>query len=52
MKLWILLIAFLVASCDRQSPVQQGSPNEGKALQSAGGASSDEGKSIRGRSPK
>ena len=47
MKVLILLIAFVVVGCDRQSPVRQGSPNEGKAAQSAAGGSANEGKAAR-----
>jgi hypothetical protein len=48
MRLLILVAVLLLGvGCDRQSPVQQGSSNEGKAAQSAAGGSTNEGKAAR-----
>ena len=48
MRILILVAVFLLAvGCDRQSPVQQGSSNEGKAAQSAAGGTANEGKAAR-----
>jgi hypothetical protein len=47
MKIVVLMMALLLVGCDRQSPVKQGSPNEGKAAQSAAGGSANEGKAAR-----
>jgi hypothetical protein len=45
--LFLTLVLLLAVGCDRQGPVQQGSPNEGKAAQSAAGGSANEGKAAR-----
>jgi hypothetical protein len=48
-RIAVLLVALcgVLAACDRQAvPHRQGAANEGKAAQSAGGSSANEGKSI------
>ena len=49
MRFWIVILLFTLAGCER-APERAAAPpssNEGKAAQSAGGASSDEGKAMR-----
>ena len=48
MRFWIVILLFTLAACER-APERAASStsNEGKAAQSAGGASSDEGKALR-----
>jgi hypothetical protein len=42
----ILVLVGTLAACDRQTNVQRGASNEGKAAQSAAGGSSNEGKAA------
>ena len=49
MRIVLVLVALcgLLSACDRQAvPHRQGAANEGKAAQSAGGSSANEGKAI------
>jgi hypothetical protein len=47
LTLTILMLATVLAACERNVPQRQGSSNEGSAAQSAAGASSNEGKAAR-----